>query len=390
MKNVTRAHRRGRIMLAALSLTAGLALAACSTVSSTSSPAATASIGATQQAVLQSGFSGELLQKPTAAGPAAQRGKNVWVVSCGQAYQACAQLSSSFVAAGKQLGWHTTLVDGKANPAVATTAIMQAVAAHANGIAVFSFDCPGVKSGLMAAKSAKIPVVQYTSIDCNDPAFGSGQPLYTAGLNVMGSTQIKDYYLKWGAARAEYAAALMGGKGKLLEIADTDQRTQQYSNQGFEGQFKKSCPACTLVKVPFTFSQVPHAATAEWSSALLQNPDATAVAFGIDSLMSLGLQSVLKQANFHGIVAGGEGLNLDLVRAGAQDTETVIPYGLAAWGLADTLNRVFAGANPATLPTEGGGWEFIDKDHNLPKPGQAWQPAFNYQQTYTSMGDGRG
>ncbi|MET0475745.1 MAG: substrate-binding domain-containing protein [Mycobacterium sp.] len=360
-----------------------LILTGCTTIAAESQIAT--NLTAEQQKILQSGYDGEALQEPTADGPPAQRGKRVWAVSCGEAYQACSLMSSAFAEAGQQLGWDVNLVDGKADPSVATGLIRQAVAAGVDGIAVFSFDCPGVKSGLEAARAADVPVVQFTSIDCNDEAFGSGDPLYTAGLNVMGSTEIKDFYLKWGAARADYVAALMGGEGKLLEIVNTDQRTQQYANQGFEEQFGKACPGCELVKVPFTYAQVPREATAKWNSALMQNPDAKAVATGIDSLMGLGLQSALKQATFGGIVAGGEGLNLDLVRDGIQDTETVIPYALASWGLANTLNRIFAGEDPTALPTEGGGWQFVDGDHNLPAVGQPWEPPFDFRALYTSM-----
>lgn len=379
---VRRATTAGVVALAGVAML----LSACTTISD--GPQIATDLTAEQREILQSGYDGDALQQPTAQGPAAQRGKRVWAVSCGEAYQACSQLSAGFVEAGAELGWEVNLVDGKADPSVATGLIRQAVAADVDGIAVFSYDCPGVKSGLEAARAARIPVVQFTSIDCDDEAFGAGQPLYTAGLNVMGSTQIKDYYLKWGAARADYVAALMGGKGKLLQIANTDQRTQQYSNQGFREQFGKACPDCELVEVPFTFAQVPREATAKWSSALMQNPDATAVSTGIDSLMGLGLQSALRQANFGGIVAGGEGLNLDLVREGTQSTETVIPYALASWGLANTLNRIFAGEDPAALPTEGGGWQFIDKDHNLPAQGQPWEPPFDFRAAYTTMWNG--
>jgi len=387
-----RAARRGTRWTTPVALVLGLALttAACSTVATTDAPKSVdaSTLNADQKAVLDAGYAGNALEEPTADGPAAVPGKKVWAISCGEAYQACAILSSSFVEAGKELSWDVNLVDGKADPSVATAAIRQAIAAKADGIAVFSFDCPGVKSGLQAAKSAGIPVVQYTSIDCDDPDFGSEEPLYTAGLNVMGSTNISDYYTKWGAARAEYLAALLGGEGKVLMVEETSQRTQQYSNEGFKAGFAKACPDCELIEVPFTFSQIPREATARWSSALLQHPDAAAVSVSIDSLMGLGLQTALKQANFHGIVAGGEGLNLGLVRDGTQTTETTIPYDLSSWGLADTLNRIFAGEDPTTLPSEGGGWQFVDAEHNLPPNGEAWDVPFDYKSLYRDMWKG--
>ncbi|WP_157890649.1 sugar ABC transporter substrate-binding protein [Mycolicibacterium goodii] len=341
-----------------------------------------------QAGALQAGYDGRAMQEPTRSGPVAQTGKKVWVISCGQTYQACSILSSSFTDAARNLGWNTNLVDSKADPSVATSLIKQAVAARADGIAVFSLDCPGIISGLKDAKAAGIPVVQYTSIDCDDPAFGGGEKLFTASVNVRGSTSTAEYYRAWGAARAEYLAALLGNKGKVLEIRETSQRTHAYSHEGFVEQMAISCPGCEIVDVPFTFAQVPKEATAVWNSALLKHADAAAVSFSIDSLMGLGLQSALRQSGFRGITAGGEGLNLDLVREGRQTTETPIPYELAAWGLADTLNRVFAGEDPDTLPSEGGGWIFLDAEHNLPA-GQMWSPAFDFKGIYTSMWAGR-
>jgi ribose transport system substrate-binding protein len=56
--------------------------------------------------------------------------------------------------------------------------------------------------------------------------------------------------------------------------------------------------------------------------------------------------------------------------------------------LANTLNRVFAGEDPKSLPSEGGGWVFLDKDHNLPAEGN-WEPSFDFKNIYTSMWTGQ-
>lgn len=376
--------------LAVSGVAAVLTLTGCTTVASTAPDTAqiNTELDPAQAAALQAGYDGVAMEEPTKTGPVAQRDKNIWVVSCGQSYQACSILASSFTDAAAELGWNANVVDSKADPSVATSLIKQAVAAKVDGIAVFSLDCPGINSGLKDARAAGIPVVQYTSIDCDDPAFGGGEELFTASLNVMGSTKTADYYRKWGAARAEYLSALMGGTGKVLEIRETSQRPHAYSHEGFVEQMNISCAECEIVDVPFTFSQVPKEATAVWNSALLQNLDADAVSFSIDSLMGLGLQSAIQQSGFRGIVAGGEGLNLDLVREGRQTSETPVPYELASWGLANTLNRVLAGEDPKTLPSEGGGWVFLDKDHNLPA-GSTWEPDFDFRGIYKAMWSGQ-
>jgi ribose transport system substrate-binding protein len=55
------------------------------------------------------------------------------------------------------------------------------------------------------------------------------------------------------------------------------------------------------------------------------------------------------------------------------------------WGLADTLNRVFAGDDPATFPSQGSGWQYIDADHNLPAEGDAYNPSYDYQSAYKAI-----
>jgi ribose transport system substrate-binding protein len=379
----------GRLVIGLGAVAVAISMAGCSTVKESSAVAGdSSSLSAEQSAVLKAGYSGEAMQKPTETGPKAVKGKNVWVISCGESYQACANLSASFVEASKELGWTSKLVDSKADPSVYSNSINQAVAAKADAIALFSGDCPGIKSSLVGAKQAGIPVVQFTSIDCDDPAFGGEAPLFTGSVNVMGSTKIADYYKKWGAARADYLAALMGGEGKILEVREASQRTHAYSHEGFTERMAQACPKCKIVDVPFTFAQVPNQATQIWASALLQNPDAKAVSVSIDSLMGLGLESAIKQANFKGIIAGGEGLNLDLVRSGAQTTETAISYEMASWGLASTLNRIFSGEDPTKLPTEGGGWVFLDKDHNLPEAGKSWTLPFDFKAIYRKIWNG--
>ena len=357
-------------------------------MSTTGSTATPASLSAPLEAALASGYQG-ISVRPTSTGPRAVTGKNVWVISCGQVYPACVLLTSEIQQAGKALGWKVTVADGKADPTIASTAINQAIAAKADGIVVFDYDCPTIKSALLNARAAKIPVVQQGSFDCSAAAYGGGQSLFTASLNMMDSTDTGVYYSKYGAARADFLAAEIGGKGTVLSYEETSYLQSQAENKGFNDEFAKVCPRCTLIKVPWAFSQVGTTASQTWLAALEEHPNVQAVAFGYDSMMGLGLQSDLEQVGFKGIVAGAEGLNLDLVRSGAQTTEVALPYALQAWGTADTLNRIFAGANPSTLPSEGGGWLFVDKDHNMPATGASVPVPYDFQAIYTKMWSGK-
>lgn len=338
---------------------------------------------------LEEGYAG-VFDAPPTDGPAAQTGKNVWYISCGQAYAACAGAASSFEEAGKALGWDVTITDGKADPNTAATIIKQAVAAGVDGVGLFTFDCPGIKSALLEAKDAGIPVVNYGSLDCDDEAFGGEEPLFAASVNESGSSNQADMWKQLGEARAKYTAAVLGDKGgTVININETSQRAHQWQQVGFTDTIKEVCPKCNVVDVPFTFAQVPNKSSEIFKAAILQNPDVGVITWDTDALIGLGLMPVLEQAGLSSDVArvGAEGNppNMDAIRAGQQTSSSFIPYGWYQWGMADTLNRIFAGEDPASLPSEGGGYMYIDKDHNLPAEGQPVELPIDFKAAYQAV-----
>jgi len=290
------------------------------------------------------------------------------------------------------LGWNVTIQDGKADPTLAASLLRQAVAAHVDGVALSSFDCPGIKSALLDAKAAKIPVVNWVSTDCNDPAYGgSDSALFTATVKVRGSDRPLDFYNAWSKARADYLVAKAGPKAKILWVSEQGQLEQKQQGGVFEKEISTQCPGCKLTRVPFTFAQVPNPATQQFTTALQAHPEANVIAEGIDAMMTLGLQTAVQQSGRKGlIVGGGEGFpaNFDLIRSGVQTFSIAIPYNWIIWGLADTLNRVFAGASPKTFPDEGAGWQFVDADHNLPSAGKFYEPALDFKAAYNKIWNG--
>ncbi|WP_067469492.1 hypothetical protein [Actinomadura macra] len=145
-----------------------------------------------------------------------------------------------------------------------------------------------------------------------------------------------------------------------------------------------------MVPVDFAFNQVPNPATQIWKSGILANPDSKAIGVDSDQLFGIGMQTAIQQSPLRGknvIVVGGEGgrLNYELIRQGTQTASVPLPYSWLMWGLADTLNRVFAGQNPRTLPSEGGGWQFVDKEHNLPASGAQYEPPVDFRSAYKKI-----
>ncbi|WP_236793732.1 substrate-binding domain-containing protein [Amycolatopsis sp. GM8] len=372
----TRYRRLPRYLAGLLTLLCAVALGACSTTTAPqSSNAGGGSVTPEQQKVLDAGYAG-VFQPPPATGPAAVKGKTVWFISCGENFEACHTMSSSFTEAAQKLGWNVNVVDTKYQPAAANTAIGQAIAARADGIVTAAFDCPQIKSGLLAAKAAGVPVLNYAALDCDDPAFGSGQPLFAATLNTMGSAKTGDYYAQRGRYNAQFLAAELAQRGaknpKVLVVKNVDQVIHADGWAAFEKEMATACPSCQLVPVVWNITGFPNPATQIVKTALTANPDAAAVAYDSDSFMSGGFASAIRQSGRSGLVVccgDGQVSGTQLIRDGLVTATSLIPYEYDIWATADSLNRIFSGVAPASLPNQGGGFIYVDKDHGLPAVG---------------------
>ncbi|MES2263633.1 MAG: substrate-binding domain-containing protein [Pseudomonadota bacterium] len=381
-----RIQARGRSRIAMLC--AALAVSACSPKQQVQPPAGAPAVAAvTQQAgaLLAAGYAGQF-EAPPVSGPAATRGKTVWHISCGEAFSACSEMSKSFREAGELLGWKVSIVDGAASPDTASSLIRQAIAAKVDAVSLVTFDCGGIKAGLLAAREAKMPVVQMGSYECE------GTPLFAAGVSLLGSADPDVFWRKWGAARAEFLAARLGCEREVLSIEESSQRAQQAVARALSRRYSEVCPNGKLTPVPFTFAQVPGESTQIFSSALLANPRAGALTWMPDALLGLGLEGAIKQNAPVGMLkAGAEGLaaNLEAMRGQVQDTIVYLPWDWIIWGLADTVNRVLAGENRATLPSEGTGFMYIDREHNLPPRGQSVKLPVDFKGAYAKVWRGQ-
>lgn len=349
---------------------------------SSSTTATTATTADPFAAELAKLYAGDYVPPPT-SGPAAQSGRTVWFISCGQAFENCAKAATAFSAAGAALGWKVNVVDGAANPVKANSLIKQAVAAKVDGIASIAWDCPTIKAGLLAAKDAKIPVVNFGGFDCDYSEFGGGAPLFTKTVNSRGGASYANYLTQYQDARADTIIAHTKGKATILSFEETSLANQRFNAKAFHARIAEKCPACKVISVKWQFSQVPAAATQIWKSAILQHPEATVLSNPVDDIMNLGFRSALQGSGRHDLwVMGGEGppTNIEAIRSGVQSAALAIPPGYAwqMWAEADTLNRVFAGSTD--FPETGGGWTLVDKDH-LPAPGQR-PPVPDYQAAF--------
>jgi ribose transport system substrate-binding protein len=364
-------------------------LAACGGSSSSSSDSSTSAATSTTSnspaeghaelaSALEEDFEG-VFEKPPAKVPKAVPGKDVWMMSCGQKFPVCVEVADEFKKASEALGWNFTVFDTEGNPDKANSGIRQAIAAGADGIASIAFDCATIKGGLLAAKEAGVPVVNYVGVDC------PGEPLFTSSVHIQGSDEITKYTASRGAAAAAFTVGLMEERGlEGGEILAMEQKIQIHHKAYWDAwtkEIEKLCPSCEITEVEFTNEQVPNPANQIWKTALLAHPDAPVIAFNSDAYLESGLGADIQAADpsHEKIVCCGSGEGLEWLRNGVATALEYWPYGYDSWSAADELNEIFAGVKPEELPNQGGGFIFVDKEHNMPEGEDPIEVPFDYR-----------
>src|SRR5947209_3284468 len=89
---------------------------------------------------------------------AAQKGKKVFVISCGQVVPGCSVPTAGAVAAGTELGWNVTVLDTALDYAKQGSNVDQAIAGGAQGIIMVGNDCLLSPASFQRAKDAHIQV----------------------------------------------------------------------------------------------------------------------------------------------------------------------------------------------------------------------------------------
>jgi len=374
--------------LAAAVLTSALLLAACGDDSSSSDQATDTGVSASESrdyaATLEKLYKGEFTPPPTAGAPA-QKGKKVWYISCGQAAEACADSSAAFQEASKELGWNTTIIDSKVNFANTAAAIRRAIAAKVDAVVPFAADCSQITSALEEAKAAGLPVVTAFASDCGEDG-QAGEPLFTANMLIKGLPH-GEYREAWGKARAEYTIAKTEGRANVIDAAEQTFLNQRLQHASFQEAIR-ACAGCELNVLKYTFADAGPKVTAKLTASLAQHPDADVVSVGNDFIAAVGVAQAVQQSGKAGklMVVGGDGgaTNWDLIRQGVQTASVPYSYQWGSWSLADLLNRHFAGESTDDVD-EGGGWQAVDADHNLPAEGERWDVPIDYRSAYKKI-----
>jgi ribose transport system substrate-binding protein len=277
-----------------------------------------------------------------------------------------------------------TLYDSKLDVANFSLGIRQAIVAKADGIILQSIDCPLVKPALTEARDAEVKIVAYYALDCDDPSV-NGQPLYDGSVNFGSQVgTYADLTRAWGAAKADWVIARTKGRAKVISFKQDEVLVVKYIREGFEHELAR-CKTCEIVEtVDFTRADLGPKLQQKAQRALAQHPEANAVHVPYDSAMLLGISAALLESgrNDQIDVIAGEGFptNIQLIRDNkGEDAANAFPARWTGYAAIDSLNSVFNGTPPQD---SGIGYRLIDREHNLPLPGQGYESAVDYQSAY--------
>ena len=326
------------------------------------------------------------------AGPTgnpAVKGKNVFVISCGLAAEACAKPAENVQLAAKTLGWKVTVYDGKFSATGYDAGIRQAIAAKADGIVLVAIDCSNAKGALGAARAAGVKVVAAYAYDCNDPLIG-GPSLFDATINSNGNPD------QWATAnaklRADYAIATTNGKAKVLSLDQPEFLVAKWWTNAFQARLAL-CSTCKLLDhVAFTGNDlVNNRAAQQLGTAILRHPDVNVLFVTSDALMQALLPAIrsAKAKNPKLLVIANEGFaaTQQLIRQGVADVAVGIYTPWMGWSAADALNRVFNGQK--SIPNQGLGYHLITKA-NVPAANTVWAPSLDYQAAFKKIWNSKG
>jgi ribose transport system substrate-binding protein len=351
--------------------------------SASAEPAADPAILAYAQHQIDLAYAGTDRDPPTTAAKV-PRGKKVWIISPSQIGESASVATNAAKEAGELVGWKMTLFDAKGDPAAFSSGIRQAIAAKADGIILHAIDCAWVKQALVEAQAAKVKVLAYYALDCDDPSV-KGEPLYSGNVNF--GSQFGDYATltrAWGAVKADWVIVKTQGKAKAISFKEDELLVVKYIREGFEQELAK-CTTCQVVKtVDFTIPDFGPKLQQKAQGALLQHPEANAIHVPYDTPMLLGIAGAVMESgrNDQLSVIAGEGFpsNVQLIRDNrGQDAANAFPAVWTGYAAVDSLNSVFNGQKPQD---SGLGWKLIDRDHNLPAPGKGYEAARDFRTAY--------
>ena len=321
-------------------------------------------------------------REPSGGAPAPAEAATVWLISCGEAAEGCAQPGVGAKQAADELGWDLTVFDGRLDPARWAQGVDQAIAAQADAIVLASIDCVAVRAPLQRAKDAGIKIYGLYAFDCDDPSVG-GDPLFD-GSTDYGAGYGRDYgalLQDFGASLADYAIATTEGDARVLSFKVKGFLFADYIIEGFDNRIGECSGCATVGTIEYLATDLGPNLTSKAQAALIDHPDANVVAAFIDTGMQF-IAPAIVSGGVDVLSIGGEGLpaNFGLIREDrGQDAILAGSPQWIGWAAIDGVVRLLAGEQVAD---SGTGWQLVTRDRNLPTADTPYEPPIDFRAAY--------
>jgi ribose transport system substrate-binding protein len=360
-----------RALVVIIAVVLALTAACSSTKKSTTSTGSTGSAsGNAAQAVADTTAA---TSPPTFVAPGAAfdpkakaSGKKLWVIDVASSIPLTQVTDAAAQEALGLFGASVVRFDGKGSASEFARGVNQAIAAKADGIALFAIDPNVVAGPVQKAIAANIPVIVLQYGDANA----------TLSAGVKG--QVTYCYSCAGKIMADFIAADTQGKSAGVELlTSTDVSNSKPLIEGFTSALKSGCPSCTIHtdNVPVANWQTDVGTTVK--SALTSHSDIKYVVpiydgmalFATSSIQTSG-KSGVQLVTFNGSLG-----NMQNLAAGKVVTAEVgSPQAWEGYALADQFLRIISGQTPVSDSKVG--LRLFDKANigsiDLSKPERDW------------------
>lgn len=261
-------------------------------------------------------------------------GKKITLIECSSLGTGCVLTAEAAQDAAKEIGWESTIVNGKGDPTVWNAAIKNAVATNSDGIILFAISPEVIPDGIAAAEAAGIPVVSAL-----------------IGPKPKGGAQtITD--LSNTAERFAAVVAVNNEDGKTLILDAPEFQFIHEENEVLVEDLEGFCPSCESEVKAFDFatmatklsSQVASEVRADPSISLIVAPFGAAVPFVRQGLQQIGSDAqIITEGETEVLESTGDGVQLATIASSAD---------WMGWESLDDLARLVTGEPVKETPLQ--------------------------------------
>jgi ABC-type sugar transport system substrate-binding protein len=342
---------RGRLLGTVLVCTTALALAACSS-SSSSAPKASSSPKAGSSAfTAATAANAKYEHRPTSigittpVGKTIPKGKVIDFIQCG--VPACVVEGDILASATSLLGWKLVRINAGTSPQQIADAYQQAVTNKPDAVIGSGFPRALFNSEVTSLSSMHIPVLEAFVGDST----GDGLTGVVAGPvnNSIQGKEVADYILANTTSKsATIGAVVPSGFPNMVQ-----------EDSAFDAEIQKQCPSCTVKLLTVPVTSIGTDLTTRISSFLTANPNVSWLWDGYDDMVT-GLPTALKGSGITSVKVATISMNGTVAADISQNDYVTTAIGTSFpevyWREIDLLARYFTGVpystdlNDATLP----------------------------------------